>query len=146
MRRGEIADIDWIIGELKRFSAFYGPLAPQVDDHKFAFKYLANIVQEHVLYVATKDGVQVGFIAGLLIAHPYRPSTRLLSEQFWWVVPEHQGSRAGGLLFKAFDQFGQERADQIAMSILPQSQVNAKALEKRGYQLAEMSYVKEVKG
>jgi hypothetical protein len=94
-------------------------------------------------FIAERDG-PVGFVSGMLAAHPYNPALTVLTEMFWWVAPEARGSRAGLLLLDAFLAYGERNADWIIFTLEHHSPVNERTLTKRGFHLHERSYLYEV--
>ena len=166
VRRATMADIPWLVGELREFSAFFGTkrsLFP--GDEACAFKLLAWLTDvpdceplHHPFFVAEKAGREVvlggdvhdfaervGFIAGLLSPHFLNGDVVTLTEVLWWVPPPHRQSRVGGLLFREFEAFGCAYADQIVFSLVEaRTPVKRRTLERRGYHAHETSYLLEV--
>ena len=150
VRRATPTDLDWLIGQLKEFSRFFGTKKQLLgDDDAYAREALIGMMTQHVVLIAGRDmgeGVSenIGLIAGLLTPHPFNPNITMLSETIWWVSPEHQGSRAGLLLLDEFLKIGQQSAHWVTMSRLENSPINEKILLKRGLKAHEHSYLLEV--
>lgn len=136
--------MDWLIGQLKAFSAIYASKLPLFGDEDYARNALAVLIKDHLVLVAEKNFEPVGFIAGLVTPHFFNPDIRVLSETFWWVAPEHRRSRAGALLLQKFVQWGEMNADWITCALEAHSPVNPDALLKRGFVLQERSFLMEV--
>lgn len=144
IRRAELTDSPWLLTQLKAFAQFFGSkhsLFPS--DDAGILDALHSLVETKVFLVAEANGKSVGFIAGLLQEHPYNPKITVLSELFWWVAPEHQGSSAGARLLQAFTDYGRLNAQWIVMTLETKSPVNPRSLEKRGFRHFESSYLLE---
>lgn len=149
-RHAEPGDIPWLARQLEAFSGFYGtriPLWPA--DRGEAEQLVRELFHRHHWFVATEQASdvavpeRVGFIAGALTDHPFNPRITVLSELFWWVVPQHRGGSAGARLLRRFVAFGQEYADWTVMTLEAQSPVNPRSLERMGFRLYESSYLLE---
>lgn len=143
VRVAEERDIAWIVQETKDFARFYGSKRMVVDE-EYAMKGFAQLMEDHVILVAESGTQLAGFIVGVLIAHPFNPSIRVLSEMLWWVARPFRASRAGYLLLKEYMRIGRERADWITMCSIVNSPINEVALERRGFRLMERNYLLEV--
>lgn len=144
VRRGTAEDLDWLVSELRTFSAFFNTKKPLFGDEEFVRQGMSQFIDKHVVFVAEKAGERAGFIAGAMAPHPFNPSIRVLSETFWWVSEEHRGSRAAALLFTEFLAFGKATADWVTMGLEAHSPVNPDALIKRGFKLQERCFLLEV--
>lgn len=148
VRQAVPSDIEWLLGELKQFAAFVDMGIDLAKNENYARTQLLNIVERHVCLVADDVGEgfshPVGLLAAYDIAHPFDPSKRFLSEQFWWVTPQARGGRAGLMLLNAYTEKCAEVCAQdgiAAISLEAQSPINQKSLEKRGYVLTERTFV-----
>ncbi len=137
-------DLDWIVGELKAFSVFYGTKISIFGDEGHARKFITEMIDKHVVFVAEQESTLIGFIAGLCTSHPYNPDIQMLSETFWWVPEEHRGSRAGAKLLSDFIAHGREHADWITFALEHHSPVKDETLERLGFKLQEKSFLMEV--
>jgi hypothetical protein len=95
-------------------------------------------MDEGTAFVVTCLGAPVGALGGLLLPNLYNPSIKTLAELFWYVLPEYRNTRAGAMLFAAFDDKGEKCATESTLSILPNSAVNISTLNKRGFRLEEL--------
>ena len=128
------ADLDWLLSQLKDFSKFCGTKIPLFDDEGFARQMMINMMQNHVVLVAEKDGIGLmGLIAGLFTPHVFNPKIRVLAETFWWVPPEHRGTRAGLMLLNEFIDYGKRCADWITCALEEKSPVKDRFLTDRGF-------------
>ena len=94
-------------------------------------------------FVVKKDGVNVGAIGGILTPNLFNPNMTLLTEVFWYVLPEYRNTRAGLLLLDVYSKKAEEVADEASFSLLSTSTVNKNTLEKKGYQFCEYSFRRE---
>lgn len=144
VRPAEPYDLEEMVLALADFADFYGTdhsLYPGANECR---EQLASLIQTQPFFVV-RDGIDfAGFIGGTLAGHPYHSSLRLLSEMFWWVVPEYRQTRAGLLLLEAFIAHGEAHADLIHFTLEEKSPVNERTLTKRGFHLVEKSYLREV--
>jgi RimJ/RimL family protein N-acetyltransferase len=145
VRRATSDDLNWMIGQLKSFSEFFGTERQLFKDEEHTRLVMQRHLDGHLLLVAEKEEVgPVGFIAGLLSPHFYNPDITVLAESFWWVAPEHRGSRAGLILLNEFVEHGKEIADWITLSLQHHSPVKDVCLTRRGFRVQEHSYLLEV--
>jgi hypothetical protein len=144
IRGAEPEDLDFILAELKHFSKFYATRLPLFGDEAYAREFVASLINKHVMFLAVRDDVKLGFISGMLTAHVYNPLIRVLMEAFWWVKEEYRGTRAGHKLLEAFLAFGKANADWIMFTLEDKSPVNDKILLKRGFRQIEKNYLLEV--
>jgi len=143
VRRAALDDLDWLVQELKAFSEFIQTVH-QVYDPEYALAGMRMMCGQHLVLIAEQDGERLGFIAGLVGAHPFNPKLRFLTEVFWWVSAQHRRSRAGLLLLNAFIEEGRRSADLIVMSLETNSGVREETLTRRGFRLKERGYLMEV--
>jgi GNAT superfamily N-acetyltransferase len=99
--------------------------------------------EEGTAFVAFSDDLPVGAIGGLVCANFYNPKITSLTELFWYVLPEYRTTRVGHLLIKSLEERAQEVSDELILSLLPHSDVNITALEKRGFFFEELGFRKK---
>jgi len=144
VRRARLADIDWIVSELREFAAHYNTKKPLFPDEMHAHQVISSMIDGHVVFVAERGTELHGFIGGIITPHFMNPTIKTIAEMFWWVAKEHRGSRAGLLLLNEFIAFGEKNADWITVSLENRSPVHEKCLLKRGFIGQERSYLREV--
>jgi hypothetical protein len=145
IRSANEQDTDWLLAELKKFSDSVGFKKPLYgEDEEYTRGTLQKVIQNQVVFIAEDGEVTQGFIMGILMPHLFNKGLLVLSELFWWVKPEHRGSRAGVALLRAFIAYGKEKADWITMALETGSPVNSEALLKRGFKHFETNFVLEV--
>lgn len=149
VRRAAFADLDWLLGELREFSAFYATRRQLFGDEAYARVALRRMITDHLVLIAeAKGGERVGLISGWLYPHPFNPEIKTLSETFWWVATQFKntfiGGRAAQLLLDAFIEQGKARAQWIVFMLAHNTQVNERALLRRGFRLQERAYLMEV--
>jgi hypothetical protein len=146
VRKAQHSDMDFMIEELKLFSASYSTeysLFPTDTDR--AKELLKSFIDNHVVFVSSKeDGELTGFIAGLLTPHYFNPELITLTELFWWVKEEHRNTRAGATLYKAFLDAGKEMANWIVFSLKTGSPVKEEFFYKQNYKMTDRSFLLEV--
>ena len=146
VRRANTADVDWILKELRKFSAFYGTKLSLFGEEPYARGFITTLVSQHLVLVAIPESQTdpIGFISGTVTPHAYNPEIRVLTETFWWVQEEHRGSRAGLLLLNEFTEWGKQNVDWITFSLEHHSPVKDTCLTKRGFKLQERAFLMEV--
>lgn len=145
IRRADAGDMDWLVGQLKEFSKFFGSIHNTFPKEEYARDGMWKMITDHVVFVAQKAGAgPVGFISGYFTPHVFNPDIRVLAETFWWVMEEHRGSRAGLHLLNAFTAWGRENADWIIFTLEEKSPVNDSVLLRRGFRPLERNYMLEV--
>ncbi len=143
VRRATAEDIPWLLSELKKFSEFMDTRRPLLDPET-APEIIQGFIETRVVFLAVRGNDRAGFIAGAIVPHFLNPKIRVLSETFFWVCEEFQGSRAALILLNAWTDFGLAHADWVTMAREAKSPMNERCLLKRGYKLQEMAYLLEV--
>lgn len=142
-------DARYLGDQLTEFAKFYGTRKSLMPERwEDAMRVVEAIIFDNPCFIAEKPAAvfgmeRVGFIAGNVAPHPYNPSITVLNELFWWVAPEHRGSRAGMLLLDAFTEYGKAHADWTVMTLEAHSPVRSETLTKRGYRAHETSFLLE---
>lgn len=145
-RPANLDDLPWLLDQLWAFDVFCNTkhsLIPMQEGS--ATLIVANLIETaYFQIVETTVGKSVGFICGVLTPHMLNPDIVVLTELFWWVMPEYRGSHAGSRLFIEFEQYGKKHADWVIMTLEENSPVRPESLEKRGFRLKERNYLLEV--
>lgn len=94
-------------------------------------------------FVAKCDGIPVGALGGIVSPNLFNPSITIVTEVFWYVLPEYRNTRAGLLLLQAYGEACEKVADESSLSLLTTSQVNIKSIERKGYKLCENAFRRE---
>jgi Acetyltransferase (GNAT) family len=144
VRKSDIQDLPFIIGELRKFSDFFPSQIPVYPSEEYARHIMTVMIESHVVLVAENETGPVGFIAGILGSHLYNPTIKTLTETFWWVTPEHRNSRAASILLDEFISLGKTLACWINFSLNTKTAVNDKTLTKRGFKPLERNFLMEV--
>jgi hypothetical protein len=147
VRRATGDDADWILGQLREFSHFFGtkhPLFPS--DADVAASIVHAMIANLVFFIAVDHRTlePQGFIAGAVGPHPMNPELKTFAEVFWWVTPSRRGSSAGARLLERFVEFGRANAQWVIMTLEAKSPVDPASLERRGFRLHERAYLMEV--
>lgn len=144
VRKADLTDMGWMLGQLKEFAKFFGTKKSIYRNDAFVQQIITTVIQHHIMLVAEKKNVGlVGLIGGYLIPHHFNPDIRVLSEAFWWVDEKYRGGRAALMLLNEFQKFGEKNADWISFTLEAHSPVNERALIKRGFHLHEKQYLLE---
>ena len=130
----DVAAVNMLTEELER---------PELVNKEAIRKLAERGLQEKTAFVVSENGIYCGAIGGLVIHNLFNPEYITLAEVFWYVTPEARKGRAGYLLLKAFEQRATEVADELTLSILPHSEINIDALERRGFRFEELSFRKK---
>lgn len=100
-------------------------------------------VDEKTCFIAFKDGKPAGVLGAFLIENMFEPSIKVLSEVFWYVLPEYRDTRIGFLLLNLFDETARQIANESTLSILTGStEINIDSFAKRGFILDEFAFNK----
>lgn len=94
-------------------------------------------------FVMKIDGVSVGAIGGILSPTLFNPDMTILTEVFWYVLPEYRNTRAGLMLFNKYSERAEEVADEASFSLLTTSTVKKETLERKGFKFCEYAFRKE---
>lgn len=145
-RHATLNDLPFILEQLWAFNDFCNTkhsLIP-IEEGK-ATEIVAGLIQNaYFIVIETYGGKTIGFICGVLHPHMLNPEIMVLTELFWWVMPEARGTMAGAQLFIEFEAYGRRHANWIIMTLEHNSPVNPESLEKRDFHLKERNYLLEV--
>jgi RimJ/RimL family protein N-acetyltransferase len=145
VRRADADDIPWLVSQLECFNQFFAARRSLFDEAYTRDKFLPPLISHHLVLIAVgAAGDRMGFIAGMIMPHLFNPSIRTLMELFWWVSPEHRGSRAGLMLLNAFTDWGKANVDWVTLSLEHDSPIKEESMVKRGYRLKERAFLMEV--
>lgn len=144
VREASLNDIDWIRGELKKFSDFFATEYPIYGGDEHAGNFMSWLIEKHVVFVSEQDKKLTGFIAGTLDAHPFNKSLTQLTEIFWWVNEEFRGSPSGTKLLEEFLSYGKEHANWIVCTLEDESPISDDVFLRRGFRAKERSFLLEV--
>lgn len=144
VRPATTQDLDWLIGQLKDFAAFYASKRSLFGEESYVRAVITSMIERHLVLVAERGTELLGFIGGIVTPHFMNPDIQVLTETFWWVSPEHRRTRAGLMLLEAFVGYGKANAQWTQMTLEHESPVADRCLTKRGFQLKEHSYLLEV--
>lgn len=145
IRNANQSDLEWIFEECVAFSRAYEAKFSLAGNRDYGIKFISNVIDNHLMLIAVKDGERAGFIAGLVTRHHFNPNIKQLAELFWWVPEKFRGSAVGGKLFLEFVAFGKQNCDCITMTVENHTPITDEALAKRGFKLTEKAYLMECK-
>jgi len=143
IRRAELFDIDWILGELKIFSKAIETKYELYGDEKYSKDGLEMLIKNHIVFIAECDSERIGFVAGYFTPHLFNPQIKILSELFWWTVPKYRRKGVGAMLMDEFIMFGEKNAQWIAFSLTWMTKFSDSSLLKRGFKPYENVFLKE---
>lgn len=143
VRQARTEDVPWLLKELAEFSKFYGTKNKLFGDQDYNTEYIEKVMDQHFILVSENDEELTGFIAGLLMLHPFNPKVKVLQELWWWVPEKFRGGRSGFKLFKDFCDFGDKYCDMTLFTLEDASPVSETMLTKRGFVKKEVTYVRE---
>lgn len=130
----EVAATRMLLEEVKR---------PQLYNLARIYELSQMTITQGTSWVVKEGNTPVGAIAGLMHPALYNPALNVLTELFWYVLPEYRKGRAGYLLLKAIDEKAKESCDSLVLSLLPSSEVNYSSLGKMGLHPIEQSLCKD---
>lgn len=140
----DVPQLAILAGHFLRESTYAAMLPFDEDGIKLA---LSNMVANGVVLVAERNGVAVGFLAGIMSAVWFCPSATVATEMAWWVSPDVRGgSPAAVRLVREFERWaGEHNADYVVMSdIVTLDSPAASMLSRMGYHTVERSHLKEL--
>lgn len=143
VRKATANDLNFIVQELKEFSKDYGSQLLVFHSEEYTHEAMAAFIRDHLFLIAEKNETRMGFMAGAFYTHFFNPTVRVLHEVFWWVKPEHRGSRAAITLLNEFVRVGQSEANLIIAALGTDTKVNERALVRRGFKATETQYLLE---
>lgn len=132
------------MSELKDFSTFFDTAMPVYHSDEHTMKGLKDLMDNHLMLLAEKDGDPKGFICGLINKHMFNPDIRTLTEIFWWVKMGERNTKAASYLIDSFVEWGKENVDWICFSIQQNTPIKPVSLVKRGFEFKEQAFLMEV--
>jgi GNAT superfamily N-acetyltransferase len=112
-------------------------------DYKTVIKLAARAVKQpnYAVFLAEDEEV-IGLAAGIVFPFFFNENHITGQDFMWWVEPTTRGQKAGLLLFKAMQKWGNENADSFMMMSLEEMNPEkvGKFYEKQGYKLIEHIY------
>ena len=148
-RFATLQDIPAVSELLKQFSlearVGFRPWSTEQDTPRI-FKLVTRWQQDHYVRVAVQDTEIVGTLIAELGIDFWDPDRKLLQERAWFVSKSHRGSRAGAVLWRAWDQDCDEylrkgRVQAVLLSTQgPDTNFDP---GRRGWKLIEQTWMKE---
>ena len=140
-----LEDVDWIVDVVVTDMTTLHGAESMVDVDYLREGFIPYIVEHGLIIVAKDDDTPVGCIGGIVTPALYHPTKKVLTELSWWVREDYRQGSVGARLLATFEASAKNmQADFINMSILPNTGLNTRALEKRGYIHRESSYLLEI--
>lgn len=145
-RFATLHDIPWLLEQLWAFNEFVNTKKSLIPvEEGRATDMVAYLIQEHYFIIAeTTGGLSVGFLAATRAPHLFNPDIMVMTELFWWVIPEFRGTSAGATLIAEYIKYGKDHADWVTIALEHNSPLKPESLTKRGFTLKETSYLLEV--
>lgn len=133
----EVAAVRMLTDEVKR---------PELINIPILYKIVNKMYEDKTGLIGWVDGKRVGCLGGYLSPNLFNPELATMAELIWWVDPEYRNTRIGAHLLSVYDKLvDASPAYDGTFSLLPDSPVNFKSLEKRGYAVAEQAFRKVYK-
>lgn len=142
-------DIPAVCELLKEFSSQarvgFRPWSTEQDTPRI-FKLVTRWQQQHYVRVAVQDSQVVGTLIAEHGTDFWDPDRQLLQERAWFVTKSHRGSRAGAVLWQAWDRdcdqyIMQGRVQAVLLSTQgPETNFDP---SRRGWKLIEQTWMKE---
>lgn len=149
IRRATREDISALTEIAREFHGItlYGQFGVAFSADKMAATLEAHIASaDACVLVADLDGVIAG-VAGALITQPYMSDDSMAVELYWWVNPTARGRSLAMALMNATEDWARARGCRalVMSSVATQQGSPADSIyERRGYQIIEKSWVKEI--
>lgn len=144
IRQATALDIPWLIQQLHAMDDLFGSsrgLFPSLD---YAETFIGQLIDSQPFLVADMDSGPVGFLSMHIGPHVLNPERTVCNALFWWVQPQHRGSRASYQLLRAFIAIGKQRAHMITMTVQPYTPVDPSSLTGLGFEPADITYLMRV--
>lgn len=109
-------------------------------------RMVAHWQQNHYVRVAVLDNLVIGVLIAEMGQDFWDPDRKLLQERAWYVSKTHRGSRAGAVLWQAWDQDAEKYlAQNRVQAVLLSTQGSATNFDpgRRGWNLIEQTWMKE---
>jgi GNAT superfamily N-acetyltransferase len=136
IRPAEIGDIPDLMDSGRQFYEYAELEGKGLNFHPGRFcEHLYTLMEGRLrcCFVAEKDGEFCGSVAGSVITWFLDNSQYVLTEHWWWVLPEYRKTEAGKMLRQQLRAWGQEQGVEfILMSAFPDKRDKAIARMYRG--------------
>jgi RimJ/RimL family protein N-acetyltransferase len=112
-------------------------------DEETISKLINNILtgKQDEMIILLKPGV--GFLAGMASAFPFGPQL-IASEIAWWINEDQRKGGAGAELVDAFEYWAKNIAGCTMITLTSLDDKVGKFYEKKGYELYERAYMKQL--
>jgi GNAT superfamily N-acetyltransferase len=145
VREARGGDVAWVFAQLRLFAETYG-MADLWPGDEAAHLRAEAICASEPCYIAELDGERAGFIVGVVAPNYWNPALRVLTETLWWVAPGYRGQGLGEGLLWVFEQYAARFGFPVALSTLgDKTPVPRETLERRGYRVQEVTWLKEAR-
>lgn len=124
----------------------YSQAAAASNDVEHLGKLAFTFMQHGYVWVAIKDEEPVGMLIATVEPNMWSPKNRQMRELIWYVLPEHRQTSIGGRLFAEYCQQGELLLEQAKIDGYFTTHMTTTKpidLERRGFKLKEMTYLKE---
>jgi GNAT superfamily N-acetyltransferase len=142
LKQATIEDNDNVLAMVKEY-AYTSPYKDKVN--KEALELLVKeflVEKDKVVFYVVQDNLPIGFIAGAAV--PFILGLDTIATEFaWWVHPDFRLNGVGLRLIDAFEAWAKEEGcSMVALSSTDEG--TGEVYTKRGYSLAEHTYMKTV--
>ena len=137
--------LEWFVEEAAVSMLFDEVCRPELVNIPHLYNLANTTMEQQTSWIVINNGTPIGALGSVLVPNIYNPEIKTLAELFWFVVKEYRMTRAGFLLFKAFEQKAKDCADEATLSLMFSSEVRTETLEKRGFIMEEMAFRKRFK-
>jgi hypothetical protein len=149
-RWATLADVPAVIELLKQFSQAarvgFRPWSTERDTPRIA-KMVSYWQQHHYVRVAVHEDQVVGMLIAEHGTDFWDPERRIMQERAWFVNEKYRGSRAGAVLWQAWDRDAEQYLSQGRVQAVLLSTQGASTNfdpSRRGWNLIEQTWMKEL--
>lgn len=137
-----------IVALLRRFllETSYSQAEAAANNLEHLCKLTWTCLQYGYIWIAYVDEEPVGLLISVKEPNMWYPQAKELKELVWYVLPEHRNSSIGGKLFLTFCRKGDDLIKGGLIEGYFTTRMTTTAdidLERRGFKLKEMTYLKE---
>lgn len=148
IRLAEQQDIKIIVELLKEFlTATAYPQAERALKNTHNLIKIARLcIERGQVWLAFDQDRAVGLLAAVREPNLWVPEIEEMRELIWFVIPEYRNSLFGGRLLKAYQKSADAMIKSGEISVYFVGHMTSTAaidLERRGFRLTELTYIKE---
>lgn len=145
VRQATLDDIEFLKTQLKESDKACVGKYSLIPEEPELTQFISNLIEQHVFLIGMKHNDPIGYIAGYADLHLFNSKIKVLSELFWWVMPEFRASRMGSLLLKEFVRVAKHfQFNWVQLQTNQNTKIKDSNFKRFGFDSCGASYLMEI--